>query len=102
MKVLQHMIFPLTQKVGQTIIFVRTKETARSLHSNVNPPPPPPSLSSNPLVIPYLTPVQIHALLARVHCTGSGAMDFWGIATGADPQNRFRAVRRGRFSAGRH
>lgn len=35
MKVLQHMIFPLTQKVGQTIIFVRTKETARSLHSNL-------------------------------------------------------------------
>jgi len=49
MKVLQHMIFPLTQKVGQTIIFVRTKETARSLHSNVNPPPPHPPFPLTPL-----------------------------------------------------
>lgn len=34
--VLLHMIFPLTQKVGQTIIFVKTKETARQLHSTVS------------------------------------------------------------------
>ena len=34
--VLHHYIFPLTQKVGQTIIFVRTRETARQLHSSVS------------------------------------------------------------------
>ncbi|KAI7839653.1 hypothetical protein COHA_006462 [Chlorella ohadii] len=32
-KVLKDMIFPLCEKLGQTIIFVRTRETARSLHA---------------------------------------------------------------------
>lgn len=31
-KVLKDMIFPLCEKLGQTIIFVRTRDTARSLH----------------------------------------------------------------------
>jgi ATP-dependent RNA helicase DDX19/DBP5 len=31
-KVLKDMIFPLCEKLGQTIIFVRTRETARALH----------------------------------------------------------------------
>ena len=35
MKVLKEMIFPLIEKVGQTIIFVRTRETARELHNQV-------------------------------------------------------------------
>ena len=30
---LKDMIFPLCEKLGQTIIFVRSRETARSLHS---------------------------------------------------------------------
>jgi len=32
-KVLKDMIFPLCEKLGQTIIFVRTRETARALHA---------------------------------------------------------------------
>eukprot|EP00884_Botryococcus_braunii_P018155 jgi/Botrbrau1/5022/Bobra.0396s0036.1 len=32
-KVLKDMIFPQCEKLGQTIIFVRTRETARALHS---------------------------------------------------------------------
>lgn len=32
-KVLKDTIFPLCEKLGQTIIFVRTRETARSLHA---------------------------------------------------------------------
>lgn len=35
-KVLEDMIFPLVQKLGQTIIFVRTRETARALHGHVS------------------------------------------------------------------
>ena len=31
-KVLKEMIFPLCEKLGQTIVFVRTKDSARSLH----------------------------------------------------------------------
>ena len=30
------MIFPLCEKLGQTIIFVRTRETARALHAAVS------------------------------------------------------------------
>ncbi len=33
--VLKDMIFPLCEKLGQTIIFVRTKDTARKLHQQV-------------------------------------------------------------------
>lgn len=36
-KVLREMIFPNCEKLGQTIIFVRTRETARSLHALVQP-----------------------------------------------------------------
>lgn len=36
-KVLKDMIFPLCEKLGQTIIFVRTRETARALHAAVSP-----------------------------------------------------------------
>jgi superfamily II DNA/RNA helicase len=32
-QVLQQMIFPNCEKLGQTIIFVRTREACRSLHS---------------------------------------------------------------------
>lgn len=32
---LKDMIFPLCEKLGQTIIFVRTKDTARRLHQQV-------------------------------------------------------------------
>lgn len=35
LRVLQDMVFPLVQKLGQTIIFVRTRETARALHNEV-------------------------------------------------------------------
>lgn len=34
--VLKEMIFPVCEKLGQTIIFVRTRETASSLHTEVN------------------------------------------------------------------
>ena len=34
-RVLKEMIFPLCEKLGQTIIFVRTKDSARSLHQAV-------------------------------------------------------------------
>jgi len=34
-KVLKEMIFPNCEKLGQTIIFVRTRDTARSLHNMV-------------------------------------------------------------------
>ena len=37
--VLKEMIFPQCEKLGQTIIFVRTREVARSLHAAVNPRP---------------------------------------------------------------
>lgn len=52
-KVLKDMIFPLCEKLGQTIIFVRTRETARALHAAVRPLLPPLSarrllLSSEP------------------------------------------------------
>jgi hypothetical protein len=33
--VLKDMIFPLCEKLGQTIIFVRTRDTARRLHQHV-------------------------------------------------------------------
>ena len=39
-RVLKDMIFPLCEKLGQTIIFVRTRETARALHAAVDPAPP--------------------------------------------------------------
>lgn len=35
-KVLRDMIFPQCEKLGQTIIFVRMRETARRLHSEVS------------------------------------------------------------------
>ena len=35
--VLKDMIFPQCEKLGQTIIFVRTRETARALHSAARP-----------------------------------------------------------------
>lgn len=35
MRVLQDMIFPQCEKLGQTIIFVRTREVARALHAAV-------------------------------------------------------------------
>lgn len=35
--VLKEMIFPQCEKLGQTIIFVRTREVARSLHAAVSP-----------------------------------------------------------------
>jgi len=34
-KVLQDMIFPNCEKLGQTIIFVRTKDTSRALHAQM-------------------------------------------------------------------
>ncbi len=34
--VLKDMIFPLCEKLGQTIIFVRTREAARRLHQQVS------------------------------------------------------------------
>ena len=34
-KVLKDMIFPLCEKLGQTIIFVRTRDSARALHHAV-------------------------------------------------------------------
>lgn len=34
--VLKDMIFPLAEKLGQTIIFVRTRDTARRLHQHVS------------------------------------------------------------------
>lgn len=36
-KVLKDMIFPLCEKLGQTIIFVRTRDSARALHHAVRP-----------------------------------------------------------------
>ncbi len=36
MRVLKDMIFPQCEKLGQTIIFVRTRETARALHGLVS------------------------------------------------------------------
>ena len=36
--VLEEMIFPQCEKLGQTIIFVRTREIARTLHAAVRPP----------------------------------------------------------------
>ena len=44
---LREMIFPLCEKLGQTIIFVRTKDSARSLHHAVRSP----CLSSGFLVL---------------------------------------------------
>ena len=38
--VLEEMIFPQCEKLGQTIIFVRTREIARTLHAAVNSLPP--------------------------------------------------------------
>ncbi len=35
--VLEEMIFPQCEKLGQTIIFVRTREIARTLHTAVRP-----------------------------------------------------------------
>ena len=35
--VLEEMIFPQCEKLGQTIIFVRTREIARTLHAAVRP-----------------------------------------------------------------
>ncbi len=35
-RVLKDMIFPLCEKLGQTIIFVRTRETVRGLHTVVS------------------------------------------------------------------
>ncbi len=37
------MIFPQCEKLGQTIIFVRTRETARALHSEARARPRPPA-----------------------------------------------------------
>ena len=37
--VLEEMIFPQCEKLGQTIIFVRTREIARTLHAAVRSPP---------------------------------------------------------------
>lgn len=34
--VLEEMIFPQCEKLGQTIIFVRTREIARTLHAAVS------------------------------------------------------------------
>jgi ATP-dependent RNA helicase DDX19/DBP5 len=34
-KVLRDMIFPQCEKLGQTIIFVRSRETAKALHAAV-------------------------------------------------------------------
>ena len=34
---LKDMIFPLCEKLGQTIIFVRTRDVARALHQAVRP-----------------------------------------------------------------
>ena len=34
--VLKEMVFPMCEKLGQTIIFVRTRETARVLHNTVS------------------------------------------------------------------
>lgn len=34
-RVLKEMIFPNCEKLGQTIIFVRTREAARTLHSEM-------------------------------------------------------------------
>ena len=39
--VLEEMIFPQCEKLGQTIIFVRTREIARTLHAAVRSRPPP-------------------------------------------------------------
>ena len=36
--VLEEMIFPQCEKLGQTIIFVRTREIARTLHAAVRAP----------------------------------------------------------------
>ena len=38
--VLEEMIFPQCEKLGQTIIFVRTREIARTLHAAVSSQPP--------------------------------------------------------------
>ena len=38
--VLEEMIFPQCEKLGQTIIFVRTREIARTLHAAVRARPP--------------------------------------------------------------
>ena len=40
MVVLEEMIFPQCEKLGQTIIFVRTREIARTLHAAVRSRPP--------------------------------------------------------------
>ena len=45
--VLKEMIFPQCEKLGQTIIFVRTREVARSLHAAVSTP-------SGPVPLPIL------------------------------------------------
>jgi len=55
-RVLKEMIFPQCEKLGQTIIFVRTRETARALHSEARAHPAP--------ARPLATPVRAMTLFA--------------------------------------
>lgn len=67
-KVLREMIFPNCEKLGQTIIFVTTRQNAHTLHRVVSSPPALPG-SMHELSFPCVVSVVLYICLYGVFTT---------------------------------